>query len=310
MKKTRIAAGFMVLVMAASLSGCDRILPPRATSMITEPTVETTAITTKATKATSETVTTTTEPKKPSECIVGVWIGASYNAYPGGILEFKEDGTFVYRELRKKSGAEVDPSLEIRTKYKAADKDEKTCTVDLSPSGETTFKQLECKVEGHKLRITGLNYIPEGQHFDFYNNNFNSASKSRDTDLFGEWVLYGQNGKKIANTEDERLEIYEDNTAKYTSYLPNDKKKENRGKVDLLYNVEYNWDGDYMLLLWEKESGSLYKIYYSYKLTTTKLQFPTAVKLDPETKKIVWVKWVEFKHPIPSLEDTTTPTES
>ena len=306
MKKTRIAAGFMVMVMAASLSGCDRILPPRATSMITESTVATTAITKKpTTKATSETVATTTEPRKPSECLVGVWIGASYNAYPGGILEIKEDGSFVYRELRKKSGAAVDPTLEIRTKYKATDKDEHTCTVDLESSGETKFNQLECKVDGHKLRITGLNYIPEGQHFDFYNNSIDSAPKSRDTNLYGEWVFNGTNNKKVANTDDERLEIYEDNTAKFTSYLPNDKKRENRGKVDLLYNVEYNWDGDYMLLLWEKESGSLYKVYYAYLLTTTKVRFFTLT--DPVTKKMTSQ---EFKHPLPSLEDTTTPIES
>ena len=305
MKKMRIAAGFMVLAMTATLSGCDRILPPRATAMTTESTVATTEITTKPTKASSETSPTSTEPKTPSESLVGIWIGATYNSYPGGILEFKEDGSFVYRELRKKSGAEVDPNLEIRTSYKSKDKDEHTCTVDLAASGDKKFNQIECKVDGHKLRITGLPYTAEGMYFDFYNNNIDSASKSRDTELYGEWVFTGKNNKKVANTEDERLEIYEDNTAKYTSYLPNDKKKENRGKIDLLYNVEYNWDGSYMLILWEKDSGNLYKVYYSYLLTTTKVRFFTLV--DPVSGKMTSQ---EFKHPLPALEDTTTPTET
>ena len=305
MKKMRIAAGFMVLAMTATLSGCDRILPPRATAMTTESTVATTEITTKPTKASSETSPTSTEPKTPSESPVGIWIGATYNSYPGGILEFKEDGSFVYRELRKKSGAEVDPNLEIRTSYKSKDKDEHTCNVDLAASGDKKFNQLECKVDGHKLRITGLPYTAEGMYFDFYNNNIDSASKSRDTELYGEWVFTGKNNKKVANTEDERLEIYEDNTAKYTSYLPNDKKKENRGKIDLLYNVEYNWDGSYMLILWEKDSGNLYKVYYSYLLTTTKVRFFTLV--DPVSGKMTSQ---EFKHPLPALEDTTTPTET
>ena len=305
MKRMRIVAGFMVLAMAVSLSGCDKILPPRATAMTTESTVVTTELTTKPTESSAVTSPTTKEPKTASESLVGVWIGATYNTYPGGILEFKSDGSFIYRELRKKAGTEVDPSLEIRTTYKAADKDEHTCTVDLAASGETKFSQLECKVDGHKLRITGLPYAAEGMHFDFYNNSIDSASKSRDTNLFGEWVFYGKNDKKVANTEDERLEIYEDNTAKYTSYLPGDKKKENRGKVDLLYNVEFNWEKGYMLILWEKESGSLYKVYYSYELSTTKVKFITL--LDPVTYKTTSQ---EFKHPLPSLEDTTTPTES
>lgn len=306
MKKIRIAAGFMVLAMAVSLSGCDKILPPRATALTTESTAVTTELTTKSTtKPSAETSPTTKEPKTASENLVGVWIGANYNSYPGGILEFKSDGSFVYRELRKKAGTEVDPTLDIRTTYKAADKDEHTCTVDLAASGETKFKQLECKVDGHKLRITGLPYAAEGMHFDFYNNSIDSASKSRDTNLFGEWVFYGKNDKKVANTEDERLEIYEDNTAKYTSYLPGDKKKENRGKIDLLYNVEYNWDGSYMLILWKKDDGSLYRVYYSYLLTTTRVRFFTL--LDPITNKM---SSQEFKHPLPSLEDTTTPLES
>jgi hypothetical protein len=305
MKKMRIAAGFMVLAMTATLSGCDRILPPRATAMTTEATVATTEITTKPTKATSETIPTSTEPKTPTESLVGIWIGANYNSYPGGILEFKEDGSFVYRELRKKAKEDVDPNLEIRTSYKSKDKDEHTCTVDLSASGDKKFKQLECKVDGHKLRITGLPYAAEGMYFDFFNNNIDSAPKSRDTQLYGEWVFTGKNNKKVANTEDERLEIYEDNTAKYTSYLPNDKKKENRGKVDLLYNVEYNWDGGYMLILWDKVSGNLYKVYDSYLLTTTKVRFFTLV--DPISGKMTSQ---EFKHPLPSLEDTTTPVET
>ena len=305
MKKMRIAAGFMVLAMAVSLSGCDKILPPRATAMTTESTVATTELTTKPTESSAETSPTSKEPKTASESLVGVWIGATYNSYPGGILEFKNDGSFVYRELRKKAGTEVDPTLDIRTTYKAANKDDHSCTVDLTDSGETKFKQLECKIDGHKLRITGLPYAAEGMFFDFYNNSFDSASKSRDTNLFGEWVFYGTNNKKVANTEDERLEIYEDNTAKYTSYLPGDKKKENRGKVDLLYNVERNWDGNYMLILWDKQSGGLYKVYYRYLLTTTRVKFYTLE--DPVTYKETSQ---EFKHPIPSLEDTTTPTET
>lgn len=312
MKRMRIAAGFMVIAMAVSLSGCDKILPPRATALTTDPTEATTAVTTKSTtKATSETVPTTTEPKTPSESLVGVWIGATYNTYPGGILEIKEDGSFIYRDLRKKAGAAVDPELEIRTKYKAKDKDEHSCTVNLTSVGEKKFEQLTCKVDGHRLRITGLPYTPEGLHFDFYNNNINSAPKSRDAELFGEWVFSGKNDKKVANTEDERLEIYEDNTAKFTSYLPNDKKKENRGKLDLLYSVEYNnwkdyeWDGGYMLLLWEKDSGNLYRVYQSYVVKTTKVSFFTLV--DPVTKKMTSQ---EFKHPLPALEDTTTPSEA
>ncbi len=306
MKKLRIAAGFMVIAMTVTATACDKIIPPRATAMTTESTVVTTELTTKSTtKSTSETSPTTTEAKTPSESLVGVWIGASYNAYPGGILEFKADGSFVYRELRKKAGAEVDPTLEIRTTYSAKDKDERACDVDLKSSGETQFNKLECKVDGHKLRITGLPYAPEGQYFDFFNNSIDSAPKSRDTELYGEWVFYGTNNKKVANTEDERLEIYEDNTAKYTSYLPGDKKKENRGKVDLLYNVEYNWDGSYMLILWDKESGSLYKVYYSYLLTTTRVRFFTL--LDPVTGR---TSSQEFKHPQPALEDTTTPIET
>ena len=112
------------------------------------------------------------------------------------------------------------------------------------------------------------------------------------------------NDKKINNTEDERIEFFQDNTAKITSYLPNDKRKENRGRLDLYYNVEYNWDGSYMLLLWEKESGNLYKVYYSYLLTTTKIKFFTL--LDPATRKMTSK---EYKRPMPALEDTTTPTE-
>ena len=302
MKKTRIAAGIVLLAMLASLTACDKILPPKATSMTTESTIATSAKKTKATtKATSETAQTTPKPKTASENLVGVWIGATYNPCSGGILVINKDGTFHLKEVRKKNA--IDPSLEINTKYEAKDKDEHTCSVKLANSGENTYGTIECKIDGHKLRITGLPFAGE-QPYDFYNNDIDSAAKSRDTELFGEWVYTGVNNKKVANTEDERLEIYEDNTAKYTSYLPNDKKKENRGKIDLLYNVEYNWDGSYMLLLWEKESGALYKVYYSYLLTSTKVRFFTLV--DPVTNKMTSQ---EFKHPLPALEDTTTPSE-
>ena len=60
-----------------------------------------------------------------------------------------------------------------------------------------------------------------------------------------------------------------------------------------------------MLILWEKDSGNLYRVYYSYLLTTTKVRFFTLV--DPVTNKMTSQ---EFKHPMPALEDTTTPTES
>lgn len=307
MKRMRIAAGIMVFAMAAACTGCDKILPPRATSMTTESTVVTTTASTKSTttKGTTQTSPTTTEPKTASENLVGLWIGATYNSCPGGTLEIKEDGTFIYKDITRKANGPVDPSLEIKTKYKAKNKDEHTCTVDLAANGETKYNQLVCKVDGHKLRITGIPHAPEGQFYDFYNNNIDSAPKSRDTELYGEWVFNGKNNKKVDNTEDERIEIYEDNTAKYTSYLPNDKRKENRGKIDLLYNVEYNWDGSYMLLFWEKESGNLHKVYYSYLLTTTKVRFFTLV--DPITNKMTSQ---EFKHPLPSLEDTTTPLET
>jgi len=301
MKKLRLAAGFMVIAMAATTAGCDKIIPPKATAMTTESTVVTSEIT-KQTKESAETSPTTQKAKTASENLVGVWIGASYNPCSGGILVINQDGSFNFKEIRKKG--ELDPSLDIKTTYKATNVDERTCKVQLEKSGETTYKELECKIDGHKLRITGLPFAGE-LAYDFYNNSIDSASKSRDTELFGEWVYAEKNEKKVANTEDERLEFYEDNTAKYSSYLPNDKKKENRGKVDLLYNVEYNWDGSYMLLLWEKDNGNLYRVYYSYLLTTTKLRLFTLV--DPTTKKMTSQ---EFKPPMPKLEDTTTPTES
>lgn len=301
MKKLRLAAGFMVIAMAATTAGCDKILPPKATQMTTESTVVTSEIT-KPTESTTQTTPTTPKATTPSEAFVGVWIGADYNPCAGGILVINQDGSFSLKETRKKGA--IDPILDIKTTYKATDVDEHTCKVQLANSGETTYKELECKIDGHKLRITGLPYAGD-LAYDFYNNSIDSAPKSRDTELFGEWVFTGKNNKKVANTEDERLEIYEDNTAKYSSWLPNDKKKENRGKVDLLYNVEYNWDGSYMLLLWDKQTGSLYRVYYSYLLTTTKVRFFTLV--DPVTKKMTSQ---EFKHPLPALEDTTTPTET
>lgn len=302
MNKLRLAAGFMVIAMAATTAGCDKILPPKATAMTSESTVVTSEITKKPTESTAKTSPTTQKPKTASESLAGVWIGASYNPCSGGILVINADGSFHLKEVRKKGT--LDPTLDIKTSFKSTDVDEHTCKVQLEKSGETTYNELECKIDGHKLRITGLPFAGE-LAYDFYNNSIDSAPKSRDTDLFGEWVFTGKNNKKVANTEDERLEIYEDNTAKYSSYLPNDKKKENRGKVDLLYNVEYNWDGSYMLLLWEKDSGNLYRVYYSYLLTTTKVRFFTLV--DPVTNKMTSQ---EFKHPLPSLEDTTTPTES
>ena len=301
MKKLRLAAGFMVIAMAATTAGCDKILPPKATAMTTETTVVASE-TTKKPSETAETSPTTQKPKTASENLAGVWIGATYNPCSGGILVINQDGTFHLKEVRKKGV--LDPTLDIKTNFKATNVDEHTCKVELEKSGETTYNGLECKIDGHKLRITGLPFAGD-LTYDFYNNSIDSAPKSRDTELFGEWVFTGKNNKKVANTEDERLEIYEDNTAKYSSYLPNDKKKENRGKVDLLYNVEYNWDGSYMLLLWEKDSGNLYKVYYSYLLTTTTLRFFTLV--DPVTRKMTSQ---EFKHPLPSLEDTTTPTET
>ena len=302
MNKLRLAAGFMVLAMAATTAGCDKILPPKATAMTSESTVVTSEITKKPTESTAKTSPTTQKPKTASEGLAGVWIGASYNPCSGGILVINSDGSFHLKEVRKKGT--LDPTLDIKTTYKATDVDEHTCKVQLEKSGETTYNELECKIDGHKLKITGLPFAGE-LGYDFYNNSIDSAPKSRDTELFGEWVFTGQNNKKVANTEDERLEIYEDNTAKYSSYLPNDKKKENRGKVDLLYNVEYNWDGSYMLILWEKDSGNLYRVYYSYLLTTTKVRFFTLV--DPVSNKMTSQ---EFKHPMPALEDTTTPTES
>ena len=302
MNKLRLAAGFMVIAMAATTAGCDKILPPKATAMTSESTVVTSEITKKPTESTAKTSTTTQKPKTASESLAGVWIGASYNPCSGGILVINADGSFNLKEVRKKGT--LDPTLDIKTSFKSTDVDEHTCKVQLDNSGETTYKELECKIDGHKLRITGLPFAGE-LPYDFYNNSIDSAPKSRDTELFGEWVFTGKDNKKVANTEDERLEIYEDNTAKYSSYLPNDKKKENRGKVDLLYNVEYNWDGSYMLLLWEKDSGNLYRVYYSYLLTTTKVRFFTL--LDPVTNKMTSQ---EIKHTLPSLEDTTTPTES
>ena len=254
MNKLRLAAGFMVIAMAATTAGCDKILPPKATEMTTESTVVTSEITKKPAESTAETSPTTQRPKTASENLAGVWIGASYNPCSGGILVINQDGSFYLKEVRKKGV--LDPTLDIKTNYKATNVDEHTCKVELEKSGETTYNALECKIDGHKLRITGLPFAGY-LTYDFYNNSIDSAPKSRDTELFGEWVFTGKNDKKVANTEDERLEIYEDNTAKYSSYLPNDKKKENRGKVDLLYNVEYNWDGSYMLLLWEKDSGKL-----------------------------------------------------
>ena len=241
MKIMRIVAGFMVFAMAVSLTGCDKILPPRATAMTTESTVVTTELTTESTKPSAETSPTTKEPKTASESLVGVWIGANYNSYPGGILEFKSDGSFVYRELRKKAGTDVDPDLDIRTTYKAADKDEHTCTVDLAASGEKKFGQLECKIDGHKLRITGLPYAAEGMHFDFYNNSIESASKSRDTNLFGEWVFYGTNNKKVANTEDERLEIYEDIPPNTRAIFPVTRRK--RTAVRLIFSIMLSTTG-------------------------------------------------------------------
>lgn len=307
MKRMRIAAGIMVVAMAFSTAGCDKLMHPRATSMTTEETVvtseSTTAKATKATKATSETAATSQENKTPSAALIGRWIGAGYNSCPGGTLEFKKDGTIHFRNVNKKGGGGVDPALEIKTKFKATDKDVRTCNVTLAKSGETTYKQLECKIDGHKLRVRGLPMAGDS-YYDFYNASFGSAKKSRDTQLYGEWVYSGVNDKKINNTEDERIEFFQDNTAKITSYLPNDKRKENRGRLDLYYNVEYNWDGSYMLLLWEKESGNLYKVYYSYLLTTTKIKFFTL--LDPATRKMTSK---EYKRPMPALEDTTTPTE-
>lgn len=302
MNKLRLAAGFMVIAMAATTAGCDKILPPKATAMTTESTVATSDTTDKTSETTAQTIPTTTKPKTASDSLVGVWIGASYNPCSGGILVIDQSGTFHFKEIRKKNV--IDPTLEIKTKYEATNVDEHVCKVKLEKSGETTYNDLECKIDGHKLRITGLPFAGE-LAYDFYNNSIDSASKSRDTQLFGEWVFSGTNNKKVANTEDERLEIYEDNTAKLSSYLPNDKKKENRGKIDLLYNVEYNWDGSYMLIMWDKNTGDLYRVYYSYLLTTTKVRFFTLV--DPVTNKMTSQ---EFKQPLPALEDTTTPTEA
>ena len=62
MKKLRLAAGFMVIAMAATTAGCDKILPPKATAMTTETTVVTSE-TTKKPSETAETSPTTQKPK-------------------------------------------------------------------------------------------------------------------------------------------------------------------------------------------------------------------------------------------------------